>query len=68
MNLLCVGAFFSGLRDGLKFSGLGVVADVHPHTGGFEVIAQDFFFLWRRAFMHSEQTGVLALQNKVGAF
>ena len=67
MDLRGVGPVFGGLGDVLELTGLGVITDRQTQAYGFEVVAQDFFFLGRRAFVHAEQAEMLALRYEVGA-
>ena len=66
VDLLRIRAVFGRLRDFLKLAGVWVVADAQPQAQCLEVVAQDVFFLGRRAFVDPEQTGVFALLNEIG--
>ena len=63
VNLLCIWALFSRLGDVLKLARLGVVAQAKTQSQGFEVIAQNVFFLRCGPLMDAEQAGMLALLN-----
>ena len=67
MNLLRIGSLFAGLSNSLVLTRRGVFAQCGGHTHGLEVVAQGFSFFGRRAFVHTENSWVLGLQNKVGA-
>ena len=63
--LLRIRTVFSGLCNFLKFSRLRVITQSKRQSQGFEVVSKNVFFLGCRAFMHTEQSRVLALFNKV---
>ena len=67
MNLLCIGSLFAGSRNGLVLTRRGVFTQSGRHTHGLEVVAQGFPFFRCRTFVHTENSWVLGLQNKVGA-
>ena len=65
VDLLRIRTVFGCLCDFLKLSRLRVITETKWQAQGFEVIAKNVFFLGCRALMHTEQSGVLALFNKV---
>ena len=67
MDLLCVGAIARRCGNGLKFCRPGVVADAQTNTGSLEVVAQRFFLFGGGTLVHPKQTGVLAVQDEIGA-
>ena len=52
VDLLGVRTLPSCHRNRLKLTGLGVVANGHTQANGFKVVAQQFIFFRRGAFMH----------------
>ena len=67
VTLLRIRALFGRLGDVLKLARLGVVAQAKTQAQGFEVIAQNVFFLRRGPLVDPEQAWMLALLNEVGA-
>ena len=66
VNLLRVGSFLGSLSNVLKLAGLRLITDGIGQAQCFQVIAQQIFLLGRGTFVHSKQTRVLAVLNKVG--
>ena len=66
VNLLRVRSFLGGLCNVLKLTRLRRITDRVGQAQGLQVIAQQIFFLGRGALVHTEQTRMLAVLNKVG--
>ena len=67
VNLLGIGPVFGGLCNVLKLAGFGLITHGVRQAQRLQVIAQQIFLLGRWAFVHTEQAGMLAALNEIGA-